>query len=124
MRNEALQKVSNIISEAKFIKGDIGELPTALCSRMNDSNKNLALEAIRVTASLATALGPHCKPHTRNIVPGMLTALGDSKVSLWRLCSGMIIKVRVVYLNINSVVLQISMDTNTLNTVKSNMNTV
>ncbi|KAK4303692.1 hypothetical protein Pmani_024319 [Petrolisthes manimaculis] len=79
VRNEALQKVSNIISEAKFIKGDICELPTALCSRMNDSNKNLAVEAIRVTASLATALGPHCKPHTRNIVPGMLIALGDSK---------------------------------------------
>lgn len=80
VRNEALQKVSNILSEAKFIKGDIGELPTALCARMNDTNKNLALEAIRLTASLATALGPHCKPHTRNIVPGMLTALGDSKV--------------------------------------------
>lgn len=80
VRNEALQKVSNILSEAKFIKGDIGELPTALAARMNDSNKNLALEAIRLTASLATALGPHCKPHTRNIVPGMLTALGDSKV--------------------------------------------
>ncbi|KAG0714752.1 Cytoskeleton-associated protein 5 [Chionoecetes opilio] len=79
VRNEALQKVSNILSEAKFIKGDILELPTALCSRMNDTNKNLALEAIRLTASLATALGPHCKPHTRNIVPGMLTALGDSK---------------------------------------------
>ncbi|XP_045137048.1 cytoskeleton-associated protein 5-like isoform X2 [Portunus trituberculatus] len=79
VRNEALQKVSNILSEAKFIKGDVGELPTVLCSRMNDTNKNLALEAIRLTASLATALGPHCKPHTRNIVPGMLTALGDSK---------------------------------------------
>lgn len=79
VRNEALQKLSNILSEAKFIKGDVGELPTALCSRMNDTNKNLALEAIRLTASLATALGPHCKPHTRNIVPGMLTALGDSK---------------------------------------------
>ncbi|XP_042874347.1 cytoskeleton-associated protein 5-like isoform X2 [Penaeus japonicus] len=79
VRNEALQKVSNIISEAKFIKGDISELPTALCARMMDTNKNLALEALRLTASLSAALGPNCKPHTRNIVPGMLAALGDSK---------------------------------------------
>ncbi|XP_071537701.1 cytoskeleton-associated protein 5 isoform X2 [Panulirus ornatus] len=82
VRNEALQKVANIISEAKFIKGDIGELPTSLCARMNDTNKNLALEALRITASLAVSLGPHCKPHTRNIVPGMLTALGDSKQNI------------------------------------------
>nr|XP_045625393.1 cytoskeleton-associated protein 5-like isoform X4 [Procambarus clarkii] len=82
VRNEALQKISNIISEAKFIKGDIGELPTGLAARMNDMNKNLALEALRITASLAVALGPNCKPHTRNIVPGMLTALGDSKQNI------------------------------------------
>lgn len=82
VRNEALQKVSNIISEAKFIKGDIGELPTALCARMMDTNKNLALEALRLTASLSAALGPNCKPHTRNIVPGMLAALGDSKQNI------------------------------------------
>lgn len=82
VRNEALQKVSNIISEAKFIKGDISELPTALCARMMDTNKNLALEALRLTASLSAALGPNCKPHTRNIVPGMLAALGDSKQNI------------------------------------------
>ncbi|XP_042209858.1 cytoskeleton-associated protein 5-like isoform X3 [Homarus americanus] len=82
VRNEALVKVSNIISEAKFIKGDISELPTVLAARMNDMNKNLALEALRITASLAVALGPHCKPHTRNIVPGMLAALGDSKQNI------------------------------------------
>lgn len=82
VRNEALQKISNILSDAKFIKGDIGELPAALCSKMNDSNKNIAVEALRITSLLATALGPNCKPHTRTIVPGMLTALGDSKQNI------------------------------------------
>ncbi|KAK7077047.1 hypothetical protein SK128_006638 [Halocaridina rubra] len=82
VRNEALQKVSNILTDAKFIKGDIDELPAALCSRMNDSNKNIAIEALRITALLSTALGANCKPHTRTIVPGMLTALGDSKQNI------------------------------------------
>ncbi|XP_064115377.1 cytoskeleton-associated protein 5-like isoform X2 [Macrobrachium nipponense] len=82
VRNEALQKISNILSDAKFIKGDIGELPAALCSKMNDSNKNIAVEALRITSLLATALGQNCKPHTRTIVPGMLTALGDSKQNI------------------------------------------
>ncbi|KAK7076528.1 hypothetical protein SK128_004798 [Halocaridina rubra] len=82
VRNEALHKVSNILTDAKFIKGDIDELPAALCSQMNDSNKNIAIEALRITALLSTALGPNCKPHTRTIVPGMLTALGDSKQNI------------------------------------------
>ena len=68
------------MNEAKFITADIGELPTALCNRLNESNKNIAVEALKITASLAAALGPYCRPHTRNIVPGMLSAMGDSKV--------------------------------------------
>ncbi|CAL4065491.1 unnamed protein product, partial [Meganyctiphanes norvegica] len=79
VRNEALNTVSRILQEAKFINKDIGELPKALCGRMTDLNKNLALEALKITANLATALGPNCKPHTRNIVPGMLQGMGDSK---------------------------------------------
>ena len=81
MRIEALSKVAGIINEAKFITSDIGELPTAICARLSDTNKNIAAEALRFTSSLAAALGHHCKPHTRVIVPGIFSTLGDTKVS-------------------------------------------
>ena len=80
VRQEGLQRLSSILSAAKFIKGDVGELPAAIAARMNDTNKNLALEALKLAAAMAQALGPHTKPHTRTTVPGLLQAMGDSKV--------------------------------------------
>lgn len=41
VRNEALQKVTEILKEAKFITANLGELPEALKARLSESNKNL-----------------------------------------------------------------------------------
>lgn len=41
IRKEGLDEVTNIINDAKFIEPNIGELPAALKSRLNDSNKIL-----------------------------------------------------------------------------------
>lgn len=44
IRKEGLDEVAGIINEAKFIQPNIGELPTALKGRLNDSNKILVRE--------------------------------------------------------------------------------
>lgn len=41
IRKEGLDEVTSIINEVKFIQPNIGELPAALKSRLNDSNKIL-----------------------------------------------------------------------------------
>lgn len=41
MRKEGLEEVTAVISETKFIKPSIGELPVALKARLTDSNKIL-----------------------------------------------------------------------------------
>lgn len=44
IRKEGLDEAAAIISEAKFIKANIGELPLALKGRLTDSNKILVRE--------------------------------------------------------------------------------
>ena len=41
VRNEALQKLTAILNDAKFITPHIGALPDALVARLTDANKNL-----------------------------------------------------------------------------------
>lgn len=41
VRGEALQKVTNILSDAKFVLPNMGPLPEALKARLGESNKNL-----------------------------------------------------------------------------------
>lgn len=41
IRKEGLDEVTAVISEAKFIQANIGELPMALKGRLGDSNKLL-----------------------------------------------------------------------------------
>lgn len=54
IRKEGLDEVAAIINEAKFIQPNIGELPTALKGRLNDSNKIL----VRRTYACSFALPP------------------------------------------------------------------
>ena len=80
VRNEALQKVAALLRQAKFVTANIGELGSALAARCVDSNKNLSAESLRICGELGGALGPHCRAHLRTVVPGLLSALADSKV--------------------------------------------
>uniref|UniRef100_A0A1I8NBI3 TOG domain-containing protein n=1 Tax=Musca domestica TaxID=7370 RepID=A0A1I8NBI3_MUSDO len=78
-RNEGLNKLQIIISEAKLIKPNIGDLAPALALRLLDSNAKIAQTALAICEQLANAMGPGCKNHVRVLFPGFLHALGDSK---------------------------------------------
>lgn len=46
VRKEGLDEMAAVISEAKFIKPTVGDLPTALRARLGDSNKILVCRVI------------------------------------------------------------------------------
>ncbi|CAG0924320.1 unnamed protein product, partial [Notodromas monacha] len=79
VRTEGLAEVKDIIGKAKFITPNLGELPSALKSRVGDLNKNLMMEAIGICKQLADSMGPKGKQHARIIIPAVIGALGDSK---------------------------------------------
>ncbi|XP_059161081.1 cytoskeleton-associated protein 5-like isoform X1 [Physella acuta] len=81
-RGEALQKVTNILSEAKFVTPNLGPLPEALKARLGESNKNLQMITIGICSTLGTALGPHSKGPFKIIGPGLIMCLADSKPAL------------------------------------------
>uniref|UniRef100_A0A2I3GTH7 Cytoskeleton-associated protein 5 n=1 Tax=Nomascus leucogenys TaxID=61853 RepID=A0A2I3GTH7_NOMLE len=82
IRKEGLDEVAGIINEAKFIQPNIGELPTALKGRLNDSNKILVQQTLNILQQLAVAMGPNIKQHVKNLGIPIITVLGDSKVNL------------------------------------------
>ncbi|NXJ65537.1 CKAP5 protein, partial [Rostratula benghalensis] len=79
IRKEGLDEVTSIINDAKFIQPNIGELPTALKNRLNDSNKILVQQTLSILQQLATAMGPNIKQHVKNLGIPVITVLGDSK---------------------------------------------
>lgn len=72
LRNEALTKLSTIISEAKLIKPNVGDLPQVLALRLVDSNTKIAQTALNICETIATAMGPPCKHFVRVLLPGFL----------------------------------------------------
>ncbi|XP_072518967.1 cytoskeleton-associated protein 5 isoform X2 [Salminus brasiliensis] len=79
IRKEGLDEVAAVISEAKFIQSNIGELPMALKGRLGDSNKLLVQQTLTILQQIATAMGPSLKQHVRNLGFPIITVLGDSK---------------------------------------------
>ncbi|XP_028404850.1 cytoskeleton-associated protein 5-like isoform X2 [Dendronephthya gigantea] len=79
IRGEALQKVSGIVNEAKYITPNIGELPGSLKARLGDSNKNLITATLNIISSLVKAMGPGSVKHVKTMVPAIIATLGDSK---------------------------------------------
>ncbi|XP_052453376.1 cytoskeleton-associated protein 5 isoform X2 [Carassius gibelio] len=79
IRKEGLDEVAAVISEAKFIQANIGELPMALKGRLSDSNKLLVQQALNILQQIATAMGPSLKQHVKNLGIPIITVLGDSK---------------------------------------------
>lgn len=79
VRSEALDKITSILAEARFIMGNLGELPPVLAQRLVDSNAKIAASAITICQTLATSMGTACKQHTRTFFPGLLQCMGDSK---------------------------------------------
>ncbi|XP_019130039.1 cytoskeleton-associated protein 5 isoform X2 [Larimichthys crocea] len=79
IRKEGLDETAAIISEAKFITANIGELPLALKGRLGDSNKILVQQTLTILQQLATAMGPGLKQHVKTLGIPVITVLGDSK---------------------------------------------
>ncbi|XP_054632925.1 cytoskeleton-associated protein 5 isoform X1 [Dunckerocampus dactyliophorus] len=79
IRKEGLDEVAAIISEAKFVTANIGELPLALKGRLGDSNKILVQQSLTILQQLATAMGPGLKQHVKILGFPIMTVLGDSK---------------------------------------------
>ncbi|XP_078139030.1 cytoskeleton-associated protein 5 isoform X2 [Centroberyx gerrardi] len=82
IRKEGLDEVTAIISEAKFITANIGELPLALKGRLTDSNKILVQQTLSILQQLATAMGPGLKQHIKSLGIPIITVLGDSKANV------------------------------------------
>ncbi|KAL1247383.1 hypothetical protein QQF64_022759 [Cirrhinus molitorella] len=82
IRKVGLDEVANVISEAKFIQANIGELPMALKGRLNDSNKLLVQQTLNILQQIATAMGPSLKQHVKNLGIPIVTVLGDSKSNI------------------------------------------
>ncbi|XP_066276419.1 cytoskeleton-associated protein 5-like isoform X5 [Branchiostoma lanceolatum] len=79
VRKEALEKVSAILEEAKFITPSLGDLPSALKARLGDSNKILVMSTLSICTTIATAMGPNIRQHVNIFGPGILQTLADSK---------------------------------------------
>ncbi|XP_070827675.1 cytoskeleton-associated protein 5 isoform X1 [Chaetodon trifascialis] len=82
IRKEGLDETAAIISDAKFITANIGELPLALKGRLSDSNKILVQQTLTILQQLATAMGPGLKQHVKTLGIPVITVLGDSKLNL------------------------------------------
>ncbi|XP_078478550.1 cytoskeleton-associated protein 5 [Lampetra planeri] len=82
IRKEGLDETAAIISEAKFITTNIGELPLALKGRLSDSNKILVQQSLTILQQLATAMGPGLKQHVKALGFSVITVLGDSKANV------------------------------------------
>uniref|UniRef100_A0A8C5NGM2 TOG domain-containing protein n=1 Tax=Gouania willdenowi TaxID=441366 RepID=A0A8C5NGM2_GOUWI len=82
IRKEGLDEAAAIISEAKFITANIGELPLALKGRLSDSNKILVQQTLTILQQLATAMGPGLKQHVKSLGMPIITVLGDSKTNV------------------------------------------
>ncbi|XP_061825769.1 cytoskeleton-associated protein 5 isoform X1 [Nerophis lumbriciformis] len=82
IRKEGLDEVAAIISEAKFITANVGDLPLALKGRLGDSNKILVQQSLTILQQLATAMGPGLKQHIKALGFAIITVLGDSKANV------------------------------------------
>ncbi|KAG7327799.1 hypothetical protein KOW79_009405 [Hemibagrus wyckioides] len=79
MRKEGLEEVTAVISEAKFIKPNIGELPVALKARLTDSNAILVQQTLSILQQIATAMGPALKQHVKSLGFPIITVFTNSK---------------------------------------------
>ncbi|KAK9509392.1 hypothetical protein O3M35_006719 [Rhynocoris fuscipes] len=80
VRAEAVAKIHTIVRGAVSITPNLGELPPVLAARISDSNSKIAVASISLVESLALAMGPQCKQHTRIFLPPLLKLIGDPKV--------------------------------------------
>ncbi|TNN43790.1 Cytoskeleton-associated protein 5 [Liparis tanakae] len=79
IRKEGLEETAAVVSEAKFITANMGDLPLALKARLGDSNKILVQQTLAILQQLSVAMGPGLKQHVKALGFAIITVLGDSK---------------------------------------------
>uniref|UniRef100_A0A673Z6D4 Cytoskeleton associated protein 5 n=1 Tax=Salmo trutta TaxID=8032 RepID=A0A673Z6D4_SALTR len=79
IRKEGLNEVAAVLSEAKFIKPSVGDLPITLKGRLSDSNKILVQQTLSIMQQMAIAMGPALKQHVKTLGIPVITVLGDIK---------------------------------------------
>ncbi|KAJ3032355.1 Microtubule-associated protein, microtubule dynamics during spindle orientation, partial [Rhizophlyctis rosea] len=81
VRKDALDEVLRIVEATnKRIKPNLGnELMPALKGRLNDSNRNLAINAVELCGILATAMGKPFEKQVRTVIGPMTSLLADQK---------------------------------------------
>lgn len=79
IRKQSLEAVTALLNEAKFVESNLGDLPTALKQRLEDSNKVLVTTTLNILSQLSVSLGSHCKAHVKTFISSLYKVLSDSK---------------------------------------------
>ncbi|KAJ3290966.1 Cytoskeleton associated protein 5 [Rhizoclosmatium sp. JEL0117] len=79
LRKEGLEELAAIIESAKRFKPNLGEVPSALKARLNDSNRNLGIMAVEICGNLAVAVGKPFSKYAGVLIQPMASLLGDQK---------------------------------------------
>ncbi|KAG6931921.1 cytoskeleton associated protein 5 [Chelydra serpentina] len=67
IQKEGLDEVTVILGDAGLIQPNVGDLPAALRTCLQDPNAALVQQALRILQQLATAMGPSIKQHVREL---------------------------------------------------------
>ncbi|CAG8549433.1 3362_t:CDS:10, partial [Funneliformis caledonium] len=82
VRKDALDQVLAIVDANKKIKPSLGDFIPILKARLSDSNKNLQMMALDITAKLATAMGKPFDRHVKILVAPVTAVLTDKKATV------------------------------------------
>ncbi|KAI8099122.1 armadillo-type protein [Halteromyces radiatus] len=82
-RKEGLDKVLAIIDGAnKRIKPNLGEFPSVLKQRLNDSNKLLQIQAVEITGLLVVSMGKPFEKYVKALAGSVTSVLSDNKANV------------------------------------------
>jgi cytoskeleton-associated protein 5 len=82
-RKEALDEIGKVLAAANYrIKYSGSDLFSALKARLNDANKNLAVQALDLCGQLAESLGTAFDKSVRIILPAVIDTLSDNKIQV------------------------------------------
>ncbi|CAG8566357.1 15598_t:CDS:10, partial [Funneliformis caledonium] len=82
VRKDALNQVLAIVDANKKIKPNLDDFIPILKERLSDSNKNLQMMALDITAKLATAMGKSFDRHIIILVAPIIAVLTDKKATV------------------------------------------
>ncbi|CAO3629819.1 unnamed protein product [Cunninghamella blakesleeana] len=83
MRKEGLDKVLSIIEGAnKRIKPNLGDFPSVLKQRLNDSNKNLQIQTVEITGLFVVSMGKPFEKYVKLLSGPLTSVVSDNKANV------------------------------------------